>query len=108
MRPRPSRTSRTFLLGRDIEDDAGTVFSGSTVTTWLAIKKSTYTPTSKVKTVTDADARVTSSDYDGDDRLLTVTDPVSRKVHYVTDAAGQTLTELGGEQQRQSSMRSKR
>jgi RHS repeat-associated protein len=82
------------IIGRDIEDDAGVAFSGTTVSTWQMVKQTSYTPTSKVATVIDADGRTVTNDYDGDDRLLTVTDPVSRKTHYVYDAAGQTLTEL--------------
>jgi len=90
------------IIGRDIEDDQAKCFdnattcpnSGSTVVTWVATKKTTYTATSKVKTVTDADDSVTTSDYDGDDRVVTVTDPVGRQAHYVFDAAGQKLKEI--------------
>jgi len=84
--------SRTIYdaVGRDQEDDAGTVFSGTTVTTWIYTKKTTYTPTSKVATVTDADSRVTTTGYDNDDRTLTVTDPISRATHFVYCAPGDT------------------
>ncbi|HEY2070401.1 MAG TPA: RHS repeat-associated core domain-containing protein [Rhizomicrobium sp.] len=82
------------IIGRDIEDDAGVAFSGTAVTTWQMIKQTSYTPTSKVATVTDADIRVITNDYDNDDRLITVTDPVGRKTHTVYDAAGQKLTEI--------------
>jgi RHS repeat-associated protein len=81
-------------IGRDIEDDAGMTFSGSTVTTWQMVKQTAYTPTSKVYTVTDADSRVTTNSYDGADRLITVSDPIARLTHTVYDPAGQQLVEL--------------
>jgi YD repeat-containing protein len=88
-------------VGRDVEDDAGTVFSGTSVTTWIYTKKTTYTPVSKVATVTDADSRVTTNTYDNADRILTVSDPLSRQTHFVycgiTDtncAANQVRIEL--------------
>lgn len=56
--------------------------SGPAVDTWIAAKTTVYTPTGKPYTVTDADSRTTTTDYDGLDRALTVTDPIGRKVHY--------------------------
>jgi YD repeat-containing protein len=89
-----ARKTNYDIIGRDIEEDAGTTFSGTSVSTWQMVKQNTYTPTSKVATVTDGDHSVVTNAYDGDDRVLTVTDPVGRKTHTVYDAAGQTLTEL--------------
>jgi RHS repeat-associated protein len=92
------------LVGRDTEDDVAKCFDnvttclneGSSVATWVAVKTTTYTPTSKVLTVTDADTSVTTNAYDDDDRLLTVTDPVSRKTRYAYDAASQKTKEFRG------------
>src|SRR6185312_12950651 len=69
-------------IGRVTDSQVGTAFSGTSVTTWLTTKHTTYTPTSKVATVTDADSRVTANTYDDADRLLMVTDPVSRKTRF--------------------------
>jgi RHS repeat-associated protein len=82
--------SRTLFdaLNRDYEEDAGTAFSGTTVTTWQMQKLTAYTPTSKVKTVTDADSRVTTTAYDNADRVLSVTDPVSRVTEFLYCAPG--------------------
>ncbi len=89
-------SSRTIydVLGRDIEDDVGTAFSGTTVTTWVMAKKTTYTPTSKVATVEDGDLRVTSTTYDGADRASVVTDPVFRQSQTVYDAASNVLQQI--------------
>jgi RHS repeat-associated protein len=76
-------------VNRVTDAQVGTVFSGTTVTTWLTTKHTTYTPTSTVATVTDADNRTTTTSYDDVDRILTVTDPVSRKVHYTYCGAGE-------------------
>jgi RHS repeat-associated protein len=84
------------LLGRDVEDDAGTVFSGTSVTSWLMVKQTAYTPTSKVASVTDGDTRVTTTTYDGVDRPSIVTDPVLRQSQTIYDAAGNTLQEIHG------------
>ena len=84
------------VVGRDIEDDMGTVFSGTTVSTWVMSKKTTYTPTSKVSTVTDGDNRMTSTTYDGADRPSIVTDPVLRQTQRIYDAAGNVLQEIHG------------
>jgi RHS repeat-associated protein len=75
-------------VGRDKEDDAGTAFSGTSVTTWQTMKQTAYTPTSKVASVTDADGKVTTSHYDDGDRTITVTDPVGRAVHDLYCAPG--------------------
>ncbi len=69
-------------IGRVTDDQVGTAFSGITVTTWLTTKHVTYTPTSKVATVTDADSRTTTSVYDDGDRVMTVTDPMSRATRF--------------------------
>jgi RHS repeat-associated protein len=83
-------------LGRDVEDDVGTVFSGTTVTNWVMDKVTGYTPTSKVASVTDADSRVTTTTYDGADRVSLVTDPVLRQSLTTYDPAGNVLTETRG------------
>jgi RHS repeat-associated protein len=76
-------------VNRVTDDQVGTAFTGTTVSTWLTTKHTTYTPTSKVATVTDADSRVTATSYDDDDRTLTVTDPMTRKVHFTYCGAGE-------------------
>jgi YD repeat-containing protein len=75
-------------IGRVTDSKAGTAFSGTTVTTWLTTKHTTYTPTSKVATVTDADSRTTTTTYDDGDRTSNVSDPLSRNVHLVYCASG--------------------
>ncbi|HJT92193.1 MAG TPA: RHS repeat-associated core domain-containing protein, partial [Mycobacterium sp.] len=77
-------------IGRATDSQAGTAFSGTTVTTWLTVKHTTYTPTSKVDTVTDADSSVTDMLYDDADRPLMVTDPVGRKTRYAYCTLGNT------------------
>ena len=69
-------------IGRVTDNQVGTSFTGSTVNTWLTVKHTTYTPTSKVATVTDADSRTTTTVYDDGDRVLTVTDPISRATRF--------------------------
>jgi YD repeat-containing protein len=90
--------SRTIYdgLGRDIEDDVGTVFSGTTVTTWVMAKTTTFTPTSKVASVTDGDNRTTTTSYDPADRVSLVTDPVLRQTLTGYDPASNVLTETRG------------
>jgi RHS repeat-associated protein len=75
---------------------AGTAFSGTTVTTWLVTAHTTYTPTSKPATVTDADTRTTMTAYDALDRVATITDPLGKAVHSTYDAAGELLVEYRG------------
>jgi RHS repeat-associated protein len=92
------------VVGRDTEDDIVKCFdnastcpaSGSVPVTWVASKKTTYTPTSKVATVTDADNGITATMYDGADRISVVTDPVLRQSKFTYDAAGNILTETRG------------
>jgi RHS repeat-associated protein len=69
-------------VNRVTDDQVGTAFSGTTVTTWLTAKHTTYTPTSKVTTITDADSRTTTTAYDDGDRVMTVTDPASRATRF--------------------------
>ena len=91
-------------LGRDVEDDIVKCFdntttcpaSGTTPVTWIATRTTTYTPTSKVASVTDADGSVTSTTYDPTDRASIVTDPVLRQVMFGYDPAGNVLTETRG------------
>jgi len=75
-------------IGRDKEDDVGLTFSGTTVATWQMVKSTTYSATSKVLTVTDADNRTTTTTYDDGDRTYTITDPIPRKTHFAYCAAG--------------------
>jgi RHS repeat-associated protein len=90
-------------LGRDYEDDVAKCFngtgcpnSGSSVATWVKSKVTTFTPTSKEQTVTDADGSVTSFLYDAADRKFVTTDPVQRQTELVYDAAGNVLQEIRG------------
>ena len=90
-------------LGRDYEDEVAKCFngsgcpnSGSSVATWVATKTTTFTPTSKEATVTDADGSVTSFTYDAADRKFVTTDPVQRQTELVYDAAGNVLQEIHG------------
>ncbi|MGA7538936.1 MAG: RHS repeat-associated core domain-containing protein [Steroidobacteraceae bacterium] len=78
-------------LGRVLEEDAGTVFSGTSVTTWQMVHENTYTPTGKVQTETDGASDVTAYTYDPVDRPVIVTDPVGRMVASVYDLAGEPL-----------------
>jgi len=85
--------SRTIydLLRRVDHEDAGLTFSTTgtpTVLTWQTNKTITYTATSKVETVKDADNRITTTKYDDDDRVLTISDPEDRKTHFVYCAPG--------------------
>ena len=84
------------LLSRITDIKAGLTFSGNTVATWRTMQHTTYTPTSMVATVTDADGSVVTNTYDGDDRTDAVTDPIGRQIHFSYDAAGQTLIEYRG------------
>ncbi len=80
-------------LERDIKEESGLTFSGVTVSTWQTDKTTTYTPTSKVASVTDADGSVTANTYDALDRTDVVTDPVGRRTHFTYDARSETLVE---------------
>ena len=92
------------LLGRVTEEDTakciGTAspcgLTGSAVATWIPSKVNTYTPTSKVATVTDADGALTSTTYDNADRVYVVTDPANRQTQFIDDAAGNVLQEIRG------------
>jgi RHS repeat-associated protein len=91
------------LLGRVTEEDVAKCFNGSgcptsgtSVATWVATKANTYTPTSKVATVTDADGALTSTTYDNADRVYVVTDPANRQTQFIDDAAGHVLQEIRG------------
>jgi RHS repeat-associated protein len=91
-------------VGRNIEDDIVKCFdnattcpvSGTNPVTWVAAKKTTYTPTSKVETVTDADGGVTFTTYDPADRVSIATDPVLRQVFFQYDPSGNLLSETRG------------
>jgi YD repeat-containing protein len=71
------------------------------VNTWITGETDQYTPTGKLHQQTDAENRTTSTDYDAADRVLTVTDPMTRQTHFVycassdaNCAANQVKTEL--------------
>ncbi len=81
------------VLGRVVDEKAGTAFSGTAVTAWLTTAHTTYTPVSKPASVTDADSRTVTTTYDALDRVDVVADPIGRKVHNAYDAAGQLLVE---------------
>ncbi len=53
----------------------------------------TYWPTARVRTMSDADGRVTRYSYDALNRLSVATDPENRQTKKVYDAAGQTIEE---------------
>jgi len=88
-----SRTSYD-IIGRDIEDDVGTTFSGTSVSTWVMAKTTTYTPTSKVASMEDGDLRTTTTTYDNDDRTNIVTDPIGRQKQFMYDPVGNTILEI--------------
>ena len=77
------------ILGRATEQDGGTVFSGTTVTTWQMLSQTFYTPTSEPLTTNDGAGDTTQYAYDPMDRTVIVTDPVLRNVSTVYDLAGQ-------------------
>jgi RHS repeat-associated protein len=90
-------------LGRPYEEDVAKCFNGtgcpnfgSSVASWVKSKVTTFTPTSKEATVTDADGSVTSFSYDAADRKFVTTDPVQRQTELVYDAAGNVLQEIRG------------
>jgi RHS repeat-associated protein len=57
--------------------------AGSTV---LRQTSTTYTPTGKISTTTDANTNITHYAYDADDRLASTTDAVGRQTTYAYDA----------------------
>jgi len=75
-------------VSRVTDNQRGTSFTGTTVNQWLTVKHTTYTPTSKVETVTDADNSTTTNTYDNDDRIQNVQDPVLRNTHFAYCAPG--------------------
>ncbi len=75
-------------IGRVTDNQVGTAFSGTI--TWLTTKHTTYTPTSKVATIIDADSRVTTTTYDDADRTRKVTDPIGRNTLFQYCASGNT------------------
>jgi RHS repeat-associated protein len=92
------------VVGRDYEDDVAKCFdnattcpaSGAAVVTWIAAKSTTFTPTWKPATVTDADGRVSATAYDALDRVSVVTDPMFRQTQFTYDQASNKLTEVRG------------
>ncbi len=61
-------------------------------TTWAATDY-TYWPTGRVKTMTDADGRLTSYEYDTRNRLALTTDPELRRASKLYDEADQVTEE---------------
>jgi RHS repeat-associated protein len=83
--------------GRVTDVKSGKTFSGASVASWYDHPvHTTYTPTSKAATVTDADQRLTATTYDALDRVDTVLDPIGRATHKGYDAAGELLVESRG------------
>ncbi len=64
--------------------------SNAAQTTW-ATTDYTYWPTGRVRTMSDADGRVTRYSYDALNRLSVATDPENRQTKKIYDAAGQTI-----------------
>lgn len=64
--------------------------SNAAQTTWAATDY-TYWPTGRVRTMTDADGRVTRYSYDALNRLSLTTDAENRQSKKIYDAAGQVL-----------------
>lgn len=78
--------------GRVTEEDAGSAFSGTSVTAWQMVYAITsYTPTGKISTEADGAGDPTNYTYDPMDRPVIVTDPVGRRVASVYDLAGEFL-----------------
>lgn len=79
------------LLGQVTLEEAGAAFSGTNVTAWQTLKSATYTPTGKVASETNGAGEISSFSYDALDRTVLVTDPESRRVGTVFNAASETL-----------------
>jgi RHS repeat-associated protein len=60
--------------------------SQSAAGTVLRQTSTTYTPTGKISTTTDANNNITRYAYDANDRLASTTDPLGRKLTYAYDA----------------------
>jgi RHS repeat-associated protein len=82
------------VLGRVMSEEAGTTFSGTTVTAWQKLKSSTYTKTGQVETETNGAGNTTTNSYDVMDRLFQVQDPVGRLTRFEYNLAGETLKEI--------------
>ena len=79
-------------VGRDLESDGGTAFSGATtVTNWQMLSRRTYTPTGQIQTEQNGAQNTTQYRYDGLDRPTIVTDPSGRNVGTSYDAVGEVL-----------------
>jgi len=79
------------LLGQVIKEEGGTVFSGTSVSTWQTLKELTYTKTGQVETTKNGAGNTSTNFYDALDRVDIVQDPETRKVKNFYDAAGQVL-----------------
>lgn len=78
-------------LGRVTSEQAGTAFSGTTVTAWQTLKTNTYTKTGKVEAATNGAGNTTLLTYDAMDRLAISTDPVGRRSASVYNLAGEVV-----------------
>ncbi|MGH8177971.1 MAG: hypothetical protein ACREV5_17090, partial [Steroidobacter sp.] len=81
-------------LGRVENEEAGTAFSGTSVTAWQRLKTITYTKTSKIYTEANGANNTTAYAYDAMDRAFQITDPVNRRTRFDYDSAGQVLKEI--------------
>lgn len=69
--------------------------TGDAVTPW-ATTSYTYWPTGRVRSMTDADGRVTRYEYDAANRLLSTIDPALRRSYSVYDLKGQLIEAIAG------------
>lgn len=81
-------------LGRVTTEQAGTAFSGTTVTAWQTVKSMTYTETGKVKTEENGAGNRTTYTYEDMDRVFQIEDPVSRRTRFDYNVAGEVLKEI--------------
>jgi RHS repeat-associated protein len=82
-------------LGQVTSTEGGTAFSGTNVSTWLTRETRTYTPTSQVATIVNAEGDVTRTCYDDVDRAEITVDGVGRARKTLYDLAGQNLEVQG-------------
>ena len=85
-------------IGRPVYEDQARAISGSSVTAWLAMKSTVYTPTGKPASVTDADGNTTTYSYDEMDRVTDIVVPgtPAEATHYKYNALGQQTAEYRG------------
>ena len=66
------------LNGRVTKEEAGTAFSGTSVSTWQMVGELTYTKTSQVLMEKNGSGNTTTFSYDGVERVLDRADPLNR------------------------------